>query len=162
MYLSTRGRYATRAMLELALHYGEAPLSTAAIGRGQGISERYLQQLLGTLKRAGLVRVVMGPGGGYTLAAPPPDIRLSSILDAVEGRLALVECVMKESYCPRSPDCLSRGIWVEASELLNRYFSSLTLGDVLVKCRKGNLKRWGARPPEILPSPRRRRPRKAK
>lgn len=162
MYLSTRGRYATRAMLELALHYAEAPLSTAAISRSQGISERYLQQLLGILKRAGLVRVVMGPGGGYTLAAPPTEIRLSSILDAVEGRLALVECVRKVNYCPRAPDCLSRGVWVEASELLNGYFSSLTLGDVLVKCHKGNLRRWAARPPEILPSPRRRRPRKAK
>jgi Rrf2 family protein len=162
MYLSTRGRYATRAMLELAQHYAEAPLSTAAISQSQGISERYLQQLLGTLKRAGLVRVVMGPGGGYTLAGPPTGIRLSAILDAVEGRLALVECVRKQSYCPRAPECLSRGVWLEASELLNRYYSSLTLADVLMKCRKGNLKRWGARPPEILPSPRRRRPRKTK
>lgn len=161
MYLSTRGRYATRAMLELALHYDEAPLSTAAISRSQGISERYLQQLLGILKRAGLVRVVMGPGGGYRLAAPPTDIRLSSILDAVEGRLALVECVVKESYCPRAPECLSREVWVEASELLNRYFHSLTLADVLVKCHKRNLKRRRARPPELLPSPR-RHPRKTK
>ncbi len=93
MYLSTRGRYATRAMLELALHYGEAPRSTAAIGRGQGISERYLQQLLGTLKRAGLVRVVMGPGGGYTLAAPPPVfrhrlLRVAQLRDPPRGHTA--------------------------------------------------------------------------
>lgn len=160
MNLSTRGRYATRAMLELALHYTDAPLSSTAISRSQGISERYLQQLLGVLKRAGLVRVVMGPGGGYTMAAPPTEIRLDSILDAVEGRLALVECVTKESYCPRAPECLSRQVWVEASELLNRYFHSLTLADMLVKCDRMNRGRAGARPPELLPSPRRRRPRK--
>ncbi len=153
MNLSTRGRYATRAMLELALHYPSGPLSTAAISRSQGISERYLQQLLGILKRAGLVRVVMGPGGGFTLASPPTEIRLSSILDAVEGRLALVECVSQESYCPRAPECLSREVWLGASELLNRYFDSLTLADVLVKCQQGKPVRLGPRPPEIPSSP---------
>ncbi|MEW6363771.1 MAG: Rrf2 family transcriptional regulator [Acidobacteriota bacterium] len=131
MNLSTRGRYATRAMLELAQHYDQAPVSSTEISRNQQISARYLQQLLGTLKRAGLIRVALGPGGGFKLAAPPSEIRLSQILDAVEGRLALVECVSHESYCPRSPDCLAREIWVQASELLNDYFHSLTLADVL-------------------------------
>lgn len=136
MNLSTRGRYATRAMLELARLWGGPPLSAAAISVSQRISPRYLQQLLGLLKRAGLVRVVMGPGGGFRLASPPDTIRVSQILDAVEGHVALVDCVAHESYCDRVPDCLSRSIWVEASELLNRYFASLTLTDVLDKCRK--------------------------
>ncbi len=153
MNLSTRGRYATRAMLELALHYPNGPLSTASISRSQGISERYLQQLLGILKRAGLVRVVMGPGGGFTLASPPTEVRLSSILDAVEGHLALVECVNEEHYCPRAPECLSREVWRGASELLNRYFDSLTLADVLVKCQKGKPARPGSSPPQTFPSP---------
>ena len=142
-------------MLELALHHGEAPVPCSAISRSQGISIRYLQQLLGTLKRAGLVRVVLGPGGGFTLAAPPDQIRISTILDAVEGRLALVECVEHEGLCPRAPDCLSRGIWVEATDLLNRYFESLTLADVLAKCpQRGGRPgaRRGARP---RPAPRR-------
>ncbi len=123
-------------MLELAQHFDGGPLSSAEISRSQQISARYLQQLLGTLKRAGLIRVALGPGGGFKLAAPPSEILLSQILDAVEGRLALVECVSHESFCPRSPDCLAREIWVQASELLNEYFHSLTLADVLKKRSK--------------------------
>jgi Rrf2 family protein len=122
-------------MLELAKHYGEGPISSEAISRAEDISMRYLQQLLGTLKRAGLVRVALGPGGGFALAAPPEEIRIGDILDAVEGRFSLVGCVDEESLCSRAPDCLSRGIWVEASDLLNQYFQSLTLGGVLQRHR---------------------------
>ncbi|MBI5500991.1 MAG: Rrf2 family transcriptional regulator [Deltaproteobacteria bacterium] len=136
MNLSTRGRYATRAMLELALHHGKAPLSAAAISRAQGISARYLQQLLALLKRAGLVRVVMGRNGGFALTGRPDTVRVSEILDAVEGRLALVECVDHAERCSRAADCLSRAIWADATELLNRHFSSLTLADVLARCGK--------------------------
>jgi Rrf2 family cysteine metabolism transcriptional repressor len=133
MNLSTRGRYATRAMLELAQHYGEDAVSSEAISRAQGISMRYLQQLLGTLKRSGLVRVTLGPGGGFALAAPPDQIRIGDVLDAVEGHFSLVECVEDETLCPRAPNCLSRGLWVEASQILNRYFQSMTLADVLAR-----------------------------
>ena len=136
MNLSTRGRYATRAMLELALRYGKAPQSAAAISRAQGISARYLQQLLALLKRAGLVRVVMGRRGGFALAGPPDGIRVLDVLDAVEGRLSLVECVDHQERCARAADCLSRTIWADATELLNRHFGSLTLADVLTPCGK--------------------------
>ncbi len=144
MNLSTRGRYATRAMLELALHYDEAALSTAAIAESQAISARYLQHLLGSLKRAGLVRAEMGPGGGFALALPPSEIKLGAILDVVEGKVALVECVKHESRCVRAPECVTRLIWAEASDLLQQYFHSITLADLLVRCQ--------ARDDETLPS----------
>jgi Rrf2 family protein len=133
-------------MLELAQHYGEDPVSSEAISRAQEISMRYLQQLLGTLKRSGLVRVALGPGGGFALAAPPDQIRIGDILDAVEGHFALVECVCDESLCSRAPECLSRGIWLEASEILNRYFQSMTLADILERSRP-KPRRRGARAP---------------
>ncbi|MFH1177350.1 MAG: Rrf2 family transcriptional regulator [Acidobacteriota bacterium] len=151
MNLSTRGRYATRAMLQMALHYEDGPQSSAVISQSQEISASYLQQLLGTLKRAGLVRVVIGPGGGFTLARPPAEIPISAILEAVEGKLALVECVRDSSCCARAADCLSRELWVEANELLNGYFSSHTLASVLARCREGLI---AERPPAPLAAPR--------
>lgn len=134
MKLSTRGRYATRAMLDLALNYGQQePVVLSAIAERQQISEQYLEQLISPLKIAGLVRSVRGPNGGFLLAKPPSLIRISHIIRAVEGSIALVECIDDPQTCSRADDCLTRGVWLKATEAINNVFSSITLQDLMDK-----------------------------
>ena len=131
MKLSTRGRYAARAMLDLALNYRREPVALSAIARRQQISEQYLEQLIGPLKVAGLVRSIRGVNGGFILAKAPSLIRISHIIRAVEGSTALVECVDNPQSCPRADDCLTRGVWVKATEATNSIFDSVTLQDLI-------------------------------
>jgi len=133
MKLSTKGRYATRAMLDLALNYGQEPIVLSAIARRQGVSEQYLEQLIGPLKVAGLVRSIRGPNGGFMLAKSPSLIRIIDIIWAVEGSTALVECVDDPHACSRADDCLTRGVWVKATEAINSVFDSTTLQDLMDK-----------------------------
>jgi Rrf2 family iron-sulfur cluster assembly transcriptional regulator len=131
MKISTRARYSVRALIELARCYGEGPLSSKAISRSQQIPSRYLQRLLAKLRHARLVRVAMGPGGGFELAVPPSKVRISDIMDAVNERLELVHCVARPAGCTRAPDCSAHAMWRGATEILHRHFHSLTLADVL-------------------------------
>ncbi len=133
MRLSCRGRYATRAMMELALHHGKKPLPLAIISKNQGISKKYLTQLMGPLKRADLVRVARGKTGGFVLARHPSKITLGDILYAAEGDMSLIDCVKDPGFCYRSEDCLSRATWLELSQLIKDYLNSTTLADVLKK-----------------------------
>ena len=133
MKLSTKGRYATRAMLDLALNYGKEPIVLSAIARRQGVSEQYLEQLIGPLKVAGLVRSVRGPNGGFMLTKSPSLIRISDVIRAVEGSTALVECVDDPQVCSRADECLIRGVWVKATEAINSVFDSTTLQDLMDK-----------------------------
>ncbi len=127
MKLSTRGRYATRAMLDLALNYEQEPVVLSEVARRQQISEQYLEQLIGPLKVAGLVRSVRGPNGGFILAKSPSLIRISHIIRAVEGSTAMVDCVADPLICSRANDCLTREVWLEATEAINDVFDSITL-----------------------------------
>ena len=133
MKLSTRGRYATRAMLDLALNYGLEPVVLSAVARRQQISEQYLEQLIGPLKVAGLVRSVRGPNGGFMLAKSPSVISINQIIRAVEGSTALVECVDDPQACSRADDCLTRRVWVKATEAVNNVFGSITLQELIDK-----------------------------
>jgi len=133
MKLSTRGRYATRAMVDLALNYGQEPVVLSAVARRQQISEQYLEQLIGPLKVAGLVRSVRGPNGGFMLAKSPSVISISQIIRAVEGSTALVECVDDPQACSRADDCLTRRVWVKATEAVNNVFGSITLQGLIDK-----------------------------
>ena len=133
MKLSTRGRYATRAMLDLALNYGQEPVVLSAVARRQQISEQYLEQLTGPLKVAGLLRSVRGPNGGFMLAKSPSVISISQIIRAVEGSTALVECVDDPQACSRADDCLTRRVWVKATEAVNNVFGSITLQGLIDK-----------------------------
>ncbi len=132
--LSPRCRYATRAMIEMAKQYGEGPVSLKTIEENQNISRKYLQQLMPPLKRDGLVRVVKGKGGGFLLARPPSEIKILEIIHAEEGKLVVVECVEHEDLCDFSDQCPSREIWLNASKVLEEYFASMTLEEVV--------KRW--------------------
>ncbi len=140
MKLSTRGRYATRALLDLALHFGEGPVMVKDISRRQEISDRYLEQLLTPLKAAGLVRGIRGARGGFTLTRPPLEIRLIEIIQIMEGSTAPVECVDDAKFCSLSDLCVTRGVWAEMKRATDKVLESTTLQD-LVERQMQTLKR---------------------
>jgi Rrf2 family protein len=127
MKLSTRGRYGVRLMLELALHYGEGPILLRDIAERQGISEKYLWQLINPLKTTGLVNSQRGAHGGYMLGKAPEAISLKAILQILEGSLCLVDCVDNPALCERSLSCISRDIWREASKNMQQTLEDTTL-----------------------------------
>jgi Rrf2 family protein len=133
MKLSTRGRYGVRLMLELALHYGEGPVLLRDIAGRQGISEKYLWQLINPLKTAGLVNSLRGAHGGYVLGKAPEAVSLKAILLILEGSLCLVDCVDNPALCERSPSCISREVWGEASKNMQRTLEDTTLAAMVEK-----------------------------
>ncbi|NLG85052.1 MAG: Rrf2 family transcriptional regulator [Firmicutes bacterium] len=144
MRVSTRGQYGLRAMLELALHYAEGPMTLRRVAARQAISESYLEQLLGTLRRAGLVVSVRGVQGGYRLARPPEEIRVGEIIRAVEGPIAPTECVVEggEPECWRAPHCVSRLLWEKLRDSMLAVLDSTTLADL---CAEAEVMTAGAR-----------------
>ena len=133
MKLSTKGRYATRAMLDLAQHFGEGPILVKDISKRQGISERYLEQILISLKTAGFVRGIRGARGGFVLLKSPSEIRLIDIVQTMEGSTAPVECVDDSSLCPQSDQCVTREVWAEVKGAIDKVLESTTLEDLLDK-----------------------------
>jgi Rrf2 family transcriptional regulator, cysteine metabolism repressor len=131
MKLSTKIRYGARAMLELAAHYGEGPVELCEVARREGISAKYLEQLITPLRTAGLVRSVRGSKGGYSLARPPSEIHLKDVVESLEGSLSLVECLRDPRHCQRSSLCVTRDIWNEVSQAITRVFDSITLEEML-------------------------------
>lgn len=131
--LSTKGRYGTRLMLNLAHHYnnGREAIILKNVSQDEEISIRYLEQIIIPLKIHKLVKSIRGAGGGYTLARQPSDIKLSDILYALEGSCCLVECVEDKDYCPRYKKCATFEVWKEASYKLKNYFENLSLQDLM-------------------------------
>lgn len=127
MKVSTRGRYSLRAMLELAEHFGEKPITAGLLAERQNLSLKYLQTLLTSLKAARLVRPTRGPGGGFMLARPPREIRLNQILAAVEGPLSLVDCVTDGGLCSKSRRCTARRVWQDLSQGIDQMLAGVTL-----------------------------------
>ena len=113
MKLSTRTRYGIRAILELAVNNNKGPLQTKIIAERQDISGKYLEQLLAALKSAGFVRSIRGSKGGYVLAKPENQIKLSDVFNALEGPVITVECLENESYCAQVADCVVRQVWAQ-------------------------------------------------
>ena len=138
MKLSTKGRYAPRAMLDLALNYGKEPMSLKNIGRRQEISERYLEHIMITLQSAGLVQSTRGSRGGFSLAKLPKEIKLSQIIQAVEGSISLVACVDDPKLCNRVDTCVTHEIWKKLKKAMLKVFDSVTLED-MVKMQKKKL-----------------------
>jgi Rrf2 family cysteine metabolism transcriptional repressor len=138
MKLSTRGRYGVRIMLDLALHYGEGPILLRDISKRQGISEKYLWQLINPLKTIGLISSTRGSHGGYVLAKPPGEISLKEIVRVLEGSLCLVDCIENPAVCERSQSCTSRDIWSEASHQISQILESMTLDKMVAKQRAKN------------------------
>jgi len=131
MKISTRGRYGTRMMLDLAAHHDQGPTPLREIAKRQDLSVKYLEQLIIPLKAAGFIRSVRGARGGYTLAKRPEKISVGQIVETLEGGLSLVDCVEDPEICEREEECLTRDIWLMMSERLMQELSSLSLRDVL-------------------------------
>ncbi len=136
MKLSTRGRYGTRALLELALHQGEGPVPLKDIAQRQQISLQYLEHLITPLIAAGIVLSTRGPRGGVSLAKPPEAVRLSEIIQLLEGSIAPVECVNNPGICVRSKLCVTRDIWSELKKVMNGVLESITLQDLVERQKR--------------------------
>jgi len=139
MKLSTRGRYGTRAMLDLAMHNGERIILLKDIAKRQDISERYLENIMRILVANGLVTSAQGRTGGFGLAKEPRDIKLSQIIQAVEGSISPVSCVDNPKLCKRTPICVTRDIWGKLKKVMFDVLDSITLED-MVKMQKDKLK----------------------
>jgi Rrf2 family protein len=126
-------------MLDLALHYGEGPILLKDIAERQGISEKYLWQLINPLKTTGLVNSLRGAHGGYVLGKSPEAISIKAILQVLEGSLCLVDCVDNPALCERSISCISRDIWGEASKNMQQTLEDTTLA-AMVERQKEKLK----------------------
>lgn len=135
MKLSTRTRYGIRAVLELAENYGKRPIQLKIIARHQGISVKYLEQLMAMLKSAGIVSSVRGSKGGYILAKSPDQIRLSDCFNCLEGPVITVECVENDNYCPKAYDCIARSLWAEVQKAVIKVLESVTLQSLLDKAK---------------------------
>jgi Rrf2 family protein len=136
MKLSTRGQYATRALLDLALHQNEEPVPLKDIAQRQQISLRYLEHLITPLIAAGILLSTRGPKGGVSLAKHPEEIKLSEVIQLLEGSIAPVECVTNPGICARSEICVTRDIWTELKEAINGVLESTTLLDLVERQKR--------------------------
>lgn len=132
MKMTTRGRYGLRAVLDLARHYDGPPVLASTLAGREGISVKYLQALLATLKAGNIVQGVRGVGGGFRLARPPEQISLREVLEAVEGPLSLVDCVAHSKACSRAADCAARHVWQGLSETIASTLNGINLRQLLV------------------------------
>lgn len=133
MKISTRTRYGTRAMVELACHSEGGPLPLHAIGHEQEISVKYLEQLMSILKSGNLVRSVRGAKGGYLLTKAPDKIKLSEIFFCLEGSNNTVDCVQDNPQCDRAPTCPVRPLWQQVNNAIIHTLQSVTLQDLIDK-----------------------------
>ena len=130
MRLTTKGRFAVTAMVDLALRQNRGPVTLAAISERQHISLSYLEQLFGKLRRAALVSSVRGPGGGYNLAQPPASISVADIVSAVDEPIDATQCGGKEN-CHDDKRCKTHDLWATLNEKMQEYLSSVTLADLV-------------------------------
>lgn len=132
MKVSTKGRYALRLMADVAVHDREGYVSLRDAADRQGISLKYLEQIAGTLSRAGLLQSGRGAQGGYRLTKAPEEYTVGSILRLTEGSLAPVACLgEEENRCERSGKCPTLDFWTGLYDVVNRYIDSFTLADLL-------------------------------
>jgi len=141
MKLSTRARYGTRALLDIALHQGSEPIPLKTIAQRQQISLQYLEHLITPLIASGIVRSIRGTRGGVWLARSPQEIKLSEVIGRLEGSITPVECVNDPKYCPRSDFCATRDVWGELEKAMNEILESTTLQDLADRQNRKGLPR---------------------
>jgi len=139
MKVSTKGRYGTRLLLDLALHHDEERVLLRDVALRQEISLLYLERLIAPLVAAGIVRTTRGPRGGVSLAKPPEQIKLSEVIQILEGSTAPTECVNDPLVCERSGTCATRDIWGELKQKTDSILESITIHD-LVERQKQKVK----------------------
>jgi Rrf2 family iron-sulfur cluster assembly transcriptional regulator len=130
MRLTTKGRFAVTAMIDVAMHATEAPVTLAGVSERQKISLSYLEQLFGKLRRHGLVASVRGPGGGYRLARPAGAVSVADVILAVDEPIDATQCGGKEN-CLDDRRCMTHDLWATLNEKMHEYLSSVSLGDLV-------------------------------
>ena len=132
MKLSTKGRYGLKAMVDLAMNYGQSPLSVNTLAGLQGISEAYLERIIAALKKNGLVRSTRGVSGGYELSLPPEEINVGDILRSLEGSTSIVDCVSvsSDALCANACQCSARPLWLKLQRNIDNVLDSTTLKDM--------------------------------
>ena len=141
MQLTSKGRYAVMAMADLAKNKFKKPTSLTEISLRQGISIAYLEQLFLKLRKNNLVRSVRGPSGGYVLNRPPEEIKLLSIISAVDEKIKTVKCrkELKKGCNGKSIKCITHNLWDDLEAHINKFFENNTLNDILFKEVRNNL-----------------------
>ena len=132
MRLTTKGRYAVTAMLDLALHHEGGPIRLAGISARQGISLSYLEQLFAQLRRRKLVRSVRGPGGGYHLGRPAEKISVAEVISAVNEDTDSTRCG-GTGDCQEGETCLTHHLWMDLSDQIRGFLESISLGDLVAR-----------------------------
>jgi Rrf2 family protein len=136
MKVSTKGDYGIRALIELSHHYGEArPMQSGEIAARQHIPESYLEQLLTTLRRAGFIRSVRGPQGGHALIREPGDLKVSEVIEALEGSILPIDCLDDASPCSRAGGCAQREMWQAIREAILNVLENTTIGELAERDR---------------------------
>ena len=136
MKLSTRGRYGLRALLDLAVHQGEGLVLLRDVARRQEVSLPYLEHLITPLVAAGLVKSTRGARGGVLLLRSPAEVKLSEVVQLLEGSIAPVDCVNDPKVCNRSASCVTRDIWIQMKEAMTQVLDSTTLQDLVERQRQ--------------------------
>lgn len=132
MKLTAKGRYAVTAMLDLAVHENDGPISLAEISERQGISLSYLEQLFAKLRRRSLVKSVRGPGGGYQLSRPASEIYVAEIIDSVDENVDATKCAGRAD-CQQGETCLTHELWSDLSEQIHQFLSRIDLASIIAK-----------------------------
>ena len=141
MRVSTRGEYGVRAMVSLARHFGSGPVSLTVLAKESAVPYSYLEQLIGPLRRAGLVSSTRGAHGGYALSRPPELIRVGEVYRVMEGPVAPMECVSEDEsdqICPLIPGCQTRPVWLRVRDSIIDAIDSITLQDLLADRLNGS------------------------
>ena len=131
MKLSTRSRYGTRMMLDMAKHCNEGPIQLGEIARRVDVSVKYLEQLIIPLKKADYVKSLRGAKGGHMLSRAPDEITVGEIVDVLEGGINLTDCVGNPKVCEKHKNCLTRSIWEEATKAIYEKLNSITLAEII-------------------------------
>ena len=131
MKFSTKGTYGLRAVVELAVRYGDGPVSLSAVATEQGISEAYLEQLMRSLKKAGIVKTARGKSGGYLLTREPLKISVLEVLRALEGSTDVVDCVGSDAnVCENACTCAARPLFLKLQSRINAVLEETTIGEL--------------------------------
>ncbi|HMK56219.1 MAG TPA: Rrf2 family transcriptional regulator [Dissulfurispiraceae bacterium] len=125
--LSTKGQYGVRAMFEIARGYPDNPVTIRKISERQDVSVAYLEQILNKLRKAGLIKSVKGPGGGYLLSRKPDNISIAAILNELEGPVAITSCLNPDEGCVRIDSCVTHLLWKELGKQVEAFLKTITL-----------------------------------
>jgi len=141
MRLTTLSRYGVRSLFDIAYFGNGKSVKASEVSKRQNISLNYIGQIFLRLKRGGLIKSQRGRSGGYVLGHPPKDISVLKIIEAVEGPICLITCLEIPQSCPNLNECVTRDMWYESCTMLQNYFSSITIQDLIDRAENKQIKR---------------------